>query len=328
MASHLARQLEFSYVAAMAHDHGHHEHHHDHSHGHDHSHAPQDFGPRFLIAAALNAVFIVAELIYGLASQSLALLADAGHNFSDVVGLLLAWVAWGLAKRKPGPNFTYGYRSASIIAALFNALLLFAAVAVIVWEAVRRLQTPAAVEGETVIWVAALGILINGVTAWLFVGGQKDLNIKAAFAHLAMDAVVSAVVVVSGVVLLYTGWAWVDPALSILVSGVIIWGTWGLLRESTGLALQGVPKHIDYAKVKAWLASQTGVGEVHDLHIWGMSTTEVALTVHLVMPDGHPGDAFLHELTHELEHDFGIGHVTIQIETGTHPCGLAPDDVI
>ncbi|MGN6209508.1 cation diffusion facilitator family transporter [Asticcacaulis sp.] len=318
----------------MAHDHHAHSHDHGHAHGghggHGHSHAPTDFGTRFLWAAALNAAFILAEIIYGLKANSLALLADAGHNFSDVISLILSWAAWWLAKKKPVAGFTYGYRGASIMAALFNAILLMVAVGGIVWEAVQRFSSHEAVQGDLVMWVAGAGILVNGFTAWLFAQGQSDLNIKAAFAHLAADAVVSAAVVVAGLVLLLTGWAWLDPLLSIVVSAVIVWGTWGLLRDSVRLSLQGVPPHIDFGKVKTFLAEQPGVTDVHDLHIWGMSTTEVALTAHLTMPGGHPGDAFLHEVAEELEHHHGIIHTTIQIEMsdGAHPCALAPDEVV
>jgi len=312
----------------MAHDH--HAHSHDHGHSHGHSHTPTDFGTRFLWAAALNAAFILAEIIYGLKANSLALLADAGHNFSDVISLILSWAAWWLAKKKPVAGYTYGFRGASIMAALFNAILLMVAVGGIIWEAVQRFSSQQTVQGDLVMWVAGAGILVNGFTAWLFAQGQSDLNIKAAFAHLAADAVVSAAVVIAGLVLLLTGWVWLDPLLSILVSLVIVWGTWGLLRDSVRLSLQGVPPHIDFNKVKAFLAGQPGVTDVHDLHIWGMSTTEVALTAHLTMPGGHPGDAFLHELAEELEHHHGIIHATIQIEMsdGAHPCALAPDEVV
>ena len=313
------------------HDHKHEHHDHGHSHGHGHAHAaPTNFGTRFLIAAGLNAVFIVAEIVYGFKANSLALLADAGHNFSDVIGLLMAWGAWWLAKKKPEPNFTYGFRGASIVAALMNAVLLLVAIGGIVFEAIERLMSQQPVEGTIVMAVAALGIVINGVTAWLFSQGQSDLNIKAAFAHLAADAVVSAAVVVSGLVMMLTHWTWLDPVLSLVVSAVIVWGTWGLLRDSAKLAVQGVPSHIDSAKVKTWLEGQAGVAGVHDLHIWGMSTTEVALTAHLIMPNGHPGDAFLHDLAEGLQEKHKIVHVTVQIEMGdgVHSCVLAPEDVV
>lgn len=316
------------------HDHGAHDHHgHDHhghgAHGHHHP-APTSFGPRFLLAAALNAGFIGFEIIYGLKANSLALLADAGHNISDVLGLLMAWAAWALAQRKPDASFTYGLRGASILAALFNALLLMVAVGGIVWEASQRFAVLQSVQGETVMWVAALGIAVNGFTAWLFAGGQGDLNIRGAFLHLLADAAVSAAVVVSGLVILRTGWLWIDPSLSILVSAVIVWGTWGLLRDSVRLALQGVPKGIDAVAVRTYLEALPGVRDVHDLHIWGMSTTEVALTAHITMPEGHPGDAFLRHLAGELEHRFGIGHATVQVETGdeAHACALFPEDSV
>ena len=313
--------------------HDHHAHSHDHGHssgGHGHAHAPTDFGTRFLWAAALNAAFIIAEIVYGLKANSLALLADAGHNFSDVISLVLSWAAWWLAKKKPVAGFTYGFRGASIMAALFNAILLMVAVGGIIWEAVQRFSGHETVQGDIVMWVAGAGILVNGFTAWLFAQGQSDLNIKAAFAHLAADAVVSAAVVIAGLAMLLTGWAWLDPTLSIVVSLVIVWGTWGLLRDSVRLSLQGVPPHIDFGKVKAFLCGLPGVTDVHDLHIWGMSTTEVALTAHLTMPGGHPGDAFLHDLAEELEHHHSIIHTTVQIEMsdGAHPCTLAPDEVV
>lgn len=320
----------------MAHEHSHahgpsggHSHTKGHDHGHGHNHpAPTSFGARFLWAAGLNAAFIGFEVIYGLKANSLSLLADAGHNVSDVLGLLMAWGAWALAQRKPNASFTYGLRGASILAALFNALLLMVAVGGIVWEAAQRFTLIEAVEGGIVMWVAALGILVNGFTAWLFAGGQGDLNVRGAFLHLAADAAVSAAVVISGLVIVRTGWLWVDPALSIAVSVVIVWGTWGLMRESIRLALQGVPRGIDLAAVKSYIAGLPGVSDVHDLHIWGMSTTEVALTAHITVPDGHPGDGFLHEAAEELAHIFGIEHVTIQVETGdgAHACSLSSSD--
>ena len=319
----------------MAHDHHDHHHGHDHGHGHHdhghHHHAPDSFGLRFGVAAALNAAFIVAEVVYGFASHSLALLADAGHNFGDVLGLLMAWGAHWLSRRAPQPGFTYGFRGASIMAAVGNGLLLLLAVGGIVFEALQRLLSEQpAVAGQTVMWVATAGILVNGFTAWLFAKGQSDLNVRAAFAHLLSDAVVSAAVVVSGLVMWLTHWNWLDPVLSLVVSAVIVWGTWGLLRDSLRLSLQGVPKGVDFERVKADLAALDGVGGVHDLHIWGMSTTEVALTAHLIMPGGHPGDGFLHGVCDRLRHDHGIGHVTLQIELGddAHACALTPDDVV
>ncbi len=314
---------------AHNHGHGHGHHHHGHHHGHGHVHAPADFGWRFLVAAALNGVFIVAEVIFGFRANSLALLADAGHNFSDAIGLVMAWAAWWLGKKGPAPSFTYGYRGASIMAALLNSLLLLVAIGGVVWEAVQRLVQPEMAQGMIVMWVAAGGILVNGFTAWLFTQGQSDLNIRAAFLHLLSDAVVSAAVVIAGFIMMQTGWVWLDPVLGLIVSGVIVWGSWGLLSDAVKLSLQGVPPGVDFDGVKAYLAALPGVADVHDLHIWGMSTTETALTTHLMMPAGHPGDAFLQDLTRTLKARHGIIHATVQIEMGdAHVCALKPDTVI
>lgn len=281
------------------------------------------------MAAALNGLFIIAEVIFGFRANSLALLADAGHNFSDAIGLLMAWAAWWLGKKGPMPRFTYGYRGASIMAALLNSLLLLVAIGGVVWESMMRLVHPEPAQGLIVMGVAGAGIVVNGVTAWLFTKGQSDLNIRAAFLHLLSDAVVSAAVVVAGFVMLKTNWVWLDPVLSLVVSAVIIWGTWGLLSDAVKLSLQGVPPGIDADRVKADLAAQPGVAEVHDLHIWGMSTTETALTVHLTMPDGHPGDDFLRELAKALKAKHGIVHATVQIEKGdAHVCTLQSNAVI
>lgn len=301
-----------------------------HTHGHHgHSHSPTQFGRTFLIAAALNMGFIVAEVIYGMKSGSLALLADAGHNFSDVVGLLLAWGAYLLSQKPPTPRHTYGLRSSSIVAALANALLLLIAVGGIAVEAVQRFGQAHPVQSEVVMGVAALGIAVNGVTAWMFSKGQHDLNIKAAFLHLAADAAVSAGVVVAGFMISRTGWLWIDPAISLLVAAIITYGTWGLLRDSVNLALHAVPSHVDSAQVRKFLANQPGVTEVHDLHIWGMSTTEAALSAHLVMPGGHPGDGFLKTLSAALQTRFAIQHATLQIEIGDGgPCELAPEHIV
>jgi len=312
-----------------------HDHHHHHgpgaAHGAGgHSHAPQDFGRAFAIGITLNLAFVVAEAAFGYFSNSMALIADAGHNLSDVAGLVVAWIAAGLAKRPPSARYTYGLRGSSILAALFNAVFLLLAVGAIGWEAMVRLFTPEPVAGITVMVVAGIGIVINAVTAWLFASGRhSDLNIRGAYLHMAADAAVSAAVVVAGVIILFTGWYWIDPAVSLLVAVVIVWGTWGLLRDSTALSLAAVPRGIDPAAVRAFLSKLPGVTQVHDLHIWGMSTTEVALTCHLVMPGGSPGDPFLVDLAHELQHDFGIAHTTVQIETDPNTvCALAPDHVV
>jgi len=311
-----------------------HDHQHDHSDavhqhgGHGHSHAPADFGRAFAIGIALNIGFVVIEALYGFLANSMALLADAGHNLSDVLGLAIAWGASILAKRPPTPRYTYGLRSSSILAALLNAVFLLVATGGIVWEAVRRFAEPAPVAGTTVIIVATIGILINGITAWLFASGRKgDINIKGAFLHMMADAAVSAGVVAAGVLILITGWLWVDPAVSILIAVVIVWSTWGLFRESIAMTLAAVPSNIDAASVKTYLAGLPGVSQVHDLHIWNMSTTETALTAHLVMPDGAPGDSFLVQVAAQMSQRFAIGHTTIQIECGDD-CRLAPDNVV
>jgi cobalt-zinc-cadmium efflux system protein len=313
------------------HDHAH-AHGHAHDHGHGHAHAPAaDMGRAFAVGVALNLGFVVAEVAFGLWADSLALLADAGHNFSDVLGLVFAWGAAALAARRPSLRFTYGLRGSTILAALGNAMLLLLATGGIAWEAIRRLHEPAPVEGTMVIWVAAVGVVVNLGTALMFMrGGRNDLNVRAAFVHMAADAVVSVGVIVAGVAILYTGWLWIDPAVSLAIAVVILAGTWGLLRESVQLALHAVPDRVDPAAVRSHLGTLPGVAEIHDLHIWGMSTTETALTVHLVMPGGHPGDDFLAAACHEMQARFGIGHATIQVETatGTAPCALAPDHVV
>ena len=303
-------------MAGHAHAHGHgHGHAPGHGHGHGHSHAPADFGRAFAIGTALNLAFVIVEGGAGLVTGSMALLADAGHNLSDVLGLLIAWGGASLAKRPASPRFTYGLRSSTILAALGNALLLLFAVGAIAWEAAMRFADPPPVAGTTVIIVAAIGIAINTGTAMLFASGRKgDVNIRGAYLHMAADAAVSAGVVVAGALILWTGAAWIDPAMSLVIVAVILWSTWGLLRDSVAMALQAVPPGIDTDRVAQALQALPGVAAIHDLHIWPMSTTETALTAHLLMPGGHPGDAFLSDLQHRLEHDFGIGHTTVQIE--------------
>ena len=313
-----------------AHNHGDHGDHAGHSHSHGHSLAPKDFGLAFAVGVSLNMGFVIVEAVYGFLSNSMALLADAGHNFSDVLGLLIAWGATILAKRKPGGRYSYGLRSSSIVAALINALFLLIAITVIAVEAVQRFSEPATVGGRTVIIVAAIGIVINTVTALMFMRGSKgDINIRGAFLHMAADAAVSAGVVVAGFVILATGWSWIDPAVSLAIVAVIAAGTWGLLRDSVNLSLHAIPAGIDPDAVEGFLISTAGVSAIHDLHIWAMSTTETALTVHLVMPDGYPGDAFTAGLARELKSKFSIDHATMQIETDAAVvCELEPDHVV
>jgi cobalt-zinc-cadmium efflux system protein len=312
----------------MAHDH---QHHHDHSHAHDyagHSHAPADFGVAFAVGAALNTALVVVELGFGYVANSLALTSDALHNLSDVMALLLAWGATWLARRRPTETHTYGYRRASILVALFNAGLLLVAVGAIAVEAIDRLRAPAPVAGWTVLVVAALGIAVNGGTALLFMRGRHgDLNIRGAYLHMAADAGVSFGVVVAAAVIMLTGCLWVDPAVSLGIAAIVLLSGWGLARDSVNLALDAVPKGIELAQVQRYLAELDGVLEVHDLHIWAMSTNETALTAHLVRPGGQD-DAFLHRVCEELSHRFGIHHATLQIETSAETCRLAPAHVV
>jgi cobalt-zinc-cadmium efflux system protein len=309
----------------MTHDHEHHDH--PHAHGHaGHSHAPDNFGWAFAIGAALNTAFVIAELIFGYAANSLALISDAVHNLSDVIALLLAWGAAWLSQKQPTPRHTYGYRRASILAALFNAALLLVAVGGIVVEAVNRLSAPAPapVAGWTVIVVAALGVAINGGTALLFMRGRHgDLNIRGAYLHMVADAGVSLGVVAAAGVIMLTGWLWIDPAVSLAIAAVVFWSGWGLARDSVNLALDGVPRGIELSKVRDHLVGLEGVVEVHDLHVWAMSTNETALTAHLVRPGGSD-DAFLHRVCAELSLRFGIHHATLQVEASGEVCTLAP----
>jgi cobalt-zinc-cadmium efflux system protein len=283
---------------------------------HDH-HGPLDFGRAFAIGTALNLGFVVVEGAAGFLTDSVALLADAGHNLSDVLGLLIAWGASELAKQPASKRFTYGLRGSSILAALANALLLLVAVGAITLEAVQRLANPPPIAAGMVMAVAAVGIVINLSTALLFARGRKgDVNIRGAYVHMAADAAVSGAVVLGGGLILLTGSVWIDPVLSLVVVAVILWSTWGLLRDSLVMALDAVPPSIDPESVERALANLPGVTRVHDLHIWAMSTTEAALTAHLIMPAGHPGDDFLIDLQHRLAHDFAIEHTTVQIELG------------
>jgi cobalt-zinc-cadmium efflux system protein len=311
------------------HDDGH-GHHHVHGAGTGHVHAPASYGKAFAIGVTLNIAYVIIEALYGFLGNSVALLADAGHNLGDVLGLLVAWTAMVLVKRAPSARFTYGLRGSSILAALFNAVFLLLTVGAISWEAIQRLGNPEPVSGATVMIVAAVGIVVNGVTAWLFASGRKgDLNVRGAFLHMAADALVSVGVVAAGLVILLTGWLWLDPIVSLAINAVIVWGTWGLLRDSVGMSMAAVPPQIDPAAVRSLLEKCPDVASLHDLHIWPMSTTEIALTCHLVMPGGHPGDAFIHGLAEELAVRFKINHATVQIEVDQHlACALAPDDVV
>lgn len=297
-----------------------HSHEQGHAHSAGHSHAPKDFGSAFLIGIVLNTAFVIIEAVYGWLSGSMALIADAGHNLSDVMALLLAWGASIAAKKPANARFTYGYKSSTILAALANAALLLVAIGAIAYEIIHRLSDPAPVEGATMVIVAGIGIVINAGTAMLFMRGRKqDINIRGAFLHMAADALVSLGVVIAGIAILLSGALWIDPLVSLLIVAVIAWGTWGLLKDSVAMSLLGVPKGISESRVRGYLVGLEGVSEIHELHIWPMSTTETALTAHLVMPDGHPGDAFLREICHELEHHHRIGHATIQIEqAGLH----------
>ncbi|MDP3856053.1 cation diffusion facilitator family transporter [Phenylobacterium sp.] len=315
------------------HHHGHDNSHHDHDHGGHghahgpggHSHAPKDFGRAFAIGVGLNFAFVLVEVGAGLWSGSLALLADAGHNLSDVLGLLLAWGATVLARSAPTSRRTYGLRKVTILASLANAVLLLVAVGVIASEAVRRFADPAEVATGPVMIVAAIGVAINTATALMFMKGHDDLNVRGAFLHMAADAGVSLAVVVGAALIAVTGLLWIDPALSLLIAAVIVLGTWGLLRDSVDLALDAAPKGVDVEAVRTWLSGRPGVTEVHDLHIWAMSTTETALTAHVMRPVNDDGDGFLHETCEALAKKFGIGHATLQVEVGcAEPCRLAP----
>lgn len=285
----------------------------------------------FALGVALNVGFVIVEVISGTLVNSLALLADAGHNLSDVLGLLLAWAAHVLSTAKPSQQRTYGWKSSSILAALFNAQILLVAVGIIAWEAWHRFWIPSPSGGTAIVWVATAGVLVNTFSALLFIGGQQsDINIRGAFLHMAADAAVSVGVVVAGVTIAATGYQWVDPLTSLIVAVVILLGTWGLLRESLDLALHAVPKHIDLAAVRQFLSELPGVTEVHDLHVWAMSTTEAALTAHLVKPAEGNDDELLATATRELNERFQIGHITLQVEraAAASRCPQAPDHVV
>jgi cobalt-zinc-cadmium efflux system protein len=311
--------------------HTHHHHHHSPQGHQGHHHGPANHNRAFIVGLSLNLGFVLIEAGFGFVAHSVSLLADAGHNLSDVLGLVLAWGASLLAQRKPSSRYTYGWRRSSVLAAFFNAIFLLVVTGGIAWEAIGRLIYPdplQQVAGGTMMGVAAIGIVINAATALLFVSGHKhDLNIRAAFLHMVADAIVSLGVVLAGLAILATRWFWLDPAFSLVVSAVIIASTWQLLKEAFSLSMDAVPANIDERAVRTYLAERLGVTQVHDLHIWGMSTTETALTAHLVMPEGYPGDDFLAQTAQELHDSFGIEHTTLQIETGNscQACALQPE---
>lgn len=317
----------------MAHEHDHEGHGHGrgHNHGHEghnhslgHVHAPSNFGNAFAIGVALNAAFVVLEVVYGIVGNSVALLADAGHNLSDALGLGVAWGAVILAKRRPTSRFTYGLGGSSILAALLNAVFLLIVTGGLTWAAIQRFYQPQEVAGKTVMIVAACGIVLNGVCAWLFASGRKgDLNVRGAFMHMAADALVSLGVVIAGLLILLTGWQWLDPLMSLVINAVIVWGTWSLLTGSLTMSLNAVPPNVDLAKVRVFLLTLPGVTALHDLHVWSLSTTEIALTCHLVTPGGHPGDDMLTHAEEELNEHFGICHVTLQPEIAPSAAHLA-----
>jgi cobalt-zinc-cadmium efflux system protein len=283
----------------------------NHSH-HEH----RDFGRAFAIGVMLNSGFIVAEVLFGLFSHSLTLLADAGHNLGDVLGLVMAWAASNLQQRRATQRYTYGLRRSSVLAALFNAILLLVSVGAIAWEAIRRIITPEPVAGLTIIWVAAIGVVVNGVTAWMFMGGRKsDLNIRGAFLHMAADAGVSVGVVIAGLLIMATGWWLIDPITSLLIVAIILFGTWGLLRDSLNLALDAVPEGIDLDAVKSYLEAMPEVAELHHLHVWGLSTTEAACTAHIVKHDPQLDDRLLKRIAEGLHDRLGIEHTTVQFES-------------
>ncbi len=279
-----------------------------------HSHAPASYSAAFAIGIGLNLAFVAIEAFYGLKVNSLALLADAGHNLSDVAGLVLAWVASLAGRLRPDARHTYGWKRGSILAAFINAVLLLVAMGSLAWEAVHRLQSPQPIEGITIMVVAGIGIAVNTATALLFMRGSKgDLNIRGAFLHMAADALVSAGVVVAGGLALWFGWAWLDPVASLAIAAVIVVGTASLFRQSLHLLFDGVPESVDLHAVQAMLEALPGVAQVHDLHVWAMGTSEIALTAHLAMPEGQPDDAFLQHATDQLHDRFGIGHATLQV---------------
>jgi cobalt-zinc-cadmium efflux system protein len=310
--------------AEHGHSHAHGGHAHSQAHGgHGHSHAPTSFNRAFAIGVSLNVIFVITEVVYGLSAHSLALISDAGHNLSDVLGLLLAWGAISLGQSRPTARRTYGYRRSSILAALANAAMLLFVTGAVTWEAIRRFQDPQPIAATTIMWVAGIGIAINGITALMFFSGRAhDVNIRGAFMHMASDALIALGVVIAGFAIRVTGRLWIDPLVSIAIGLIITAGTWGLLKESLNLAMDAVPSHIDPGAVQTFLSALPRVSAVHDLHIWGMSTTETAMTVHLVTATAGLGDADLASICDVMKDRFSIGHCTIQIEHGddAHPC--------
>jgi cobalt-zinc-cadmium efflux system protein len=306
----------------MAHDHS------GHDHAHHHHGPPPDgnFSQAFKWGIILNLLFVAGETAGGLWANSAALLSDAGHNLSDVLSLALAWGAAWLAKRQATERFTYGYKGATIQAALLNAALLYLALGFILWETIDHLRHPTPVNGPVVMALAGLGILINGFTAWLFSSGQKgDVNVRGAYLHMLTDMLVSVGVVVGGALVYFTGWQWLDPIISFVILAVIGYSSWGLLRETVQMGLQAAPESIDMAAVRAFLLARPGVVSVHDLHVWPLSTQDTALTAHLVRPDSNDNNQFLGKLQHDLVHEFNISHCTVQLEDvtpamGAHGC--------
>jgi len=309
-----------------SHSHGHSSHSHHDRHG-PHGHIPKNFSRAFALGIALNTLYIIVEVVYGLMANSMALLADAGHNLSDVLGLAVAWAGAELSKRPPSKQFTYGLGGSSILAALLNGLFLLVACGAIAWEAIGRFNSPSEVASTTVIVVASIGIIINFGTAMLFIRGQKDdINIRGAFLHMMADAGVSAGVVLGGIFIFFTGFNWIDPLISLLIVALIFWSTWGLLSEAVRMSLAGVPRGIDAEEVLAALSEFPGVETVHDLHIWPMSTSENAMTAHLVVPAGHPGKGFLADVQNEMKKRFSIHHITIQIELEDEEADICQTD--
>jgi len=297
--------------------------------GHDHSHEVKNYNKAFSIGITLNVIFVIIEFTYGVMADSLALIADAGHNLSDVVSLVLAWGAFYLAKKNPSLKRTYGLKKVTILASLTSAILLFIALGAIAWEALGRFSDPQAVDGMTIIVVASIGVVINTATALLFMEGQKDdLNIRGAYLHMAADAGVSLGVVIAGIAIMYTGWLWLDPVISLLIVLVILIGTWGLLRDSVNLSIDAAPKDIDVSKIKAYFLSQENITDLHDLHVWALSTTENALTVHLLSTDTQIDNTFMQTMQEYLHHEFKIEHCTIQIENtlGDYLCTLSKEE--